>query len=144
MHEGACVQLWRACLDITAPGHPWVVTGRIKLTMDWLPLTPSPAAAPRRASQLERLGRGRLFVRVICAWDLAPMDVQSMTCNARVSMLAAGEERQTHTHDSLCPVWMHSSHFEDVSECGALWLDVQHVTQVRSPSARGPAHGCRR
>eukprot|EP00892_Ulva_mutabilis_P003576 jgi/Ulvmu1/1590/UM111_0018.1 len=122
-------RLWRATLDLTAPAHPWVVTGRIVLTLDWLPLTPGPTAPALPARQLLRLGRGSLFVRVICAWDLAPMDVQAMSCNARVCLLAGGAEAQTHTRDSLCPVWMHCSHFQHVSEVGALWLEVQHVTQ---------------
>ena len=128
------VQVWRACLDITAPGHPCVVTGRVMLTLDWLPLSPAPCAPPRPPPRLRLLGRGSLSVRVICAWDLAPMDVQAMTCNARVSMLAAGEERRTPTHASMCPVWLATERFEHISECSTLWLEVQHVTQFGSQS----------
>lgn len=125
------MQLWRVSLDITAPGHPRVVTGRIVLTLDWLPLARAPCPPPQPPRRLTRLGRGSLFVRLICAWDLAPVDVQAMTCAARVCLLAAAQERHTPTHASMCPVWLTVERFDDVSECGELWLEVQHVTQVR-------------
>lgn len=126
------MQVQRCPIDVVHPEDSAVVTGTLVVSLEWLPLNPGPVAPPQRLPLLTETGRGTFFVRVVCAWDLPPADVAAMTCNARVSILSTGRQEHTSCVRSMCPVWIETARFEYVSEHGEVWLEVQHVGQVRS------------
>lgn len=125
------VQAARIPIDIVHPEDSAVVTGTLVTSLEWIPLNPSPVAPPQRLPLLTEVGRGTFFVRLVCAWDLPPADMAEMSCNARVSILSTGRQQFTSSVRSMCPVWIETARFEYVSELGEVWLEVQHVGQVR-------------
>lgn len=125
------MQAARIPIDIVHPEDSAVVTGTLVTSLEWIPLNPSPVAPPQRLPLLTEVGRGTFFVRLVCAWDLPPADMAEMSCNARVSILSTGRQQFTSSVRSMCPVWIETARFEYVSELGEVWLEVQHVGQVR-------------
>lgn len=121
-------------MDIVHPQNSAIVTGTLLVSLEWLPVNAGPVAPPQRLHLLTETRRGTFFVRVVCAWELPPAEISGMTCNARVSIVSTGTQHHTSCQRSMCPVWIETAKIDYVSEHGEVWLEVQHVGQVRHRS----------
>lgn len=90
-----CVQLQTFALDVRDPTNSSIVTGTLILDLEWIPLNAGPVGPPRMLRTLTDTRRGSFFVRLLCAWDLPPVDTQHMTCAASVRVTTGGSEERT-------------------------------------------------
>lgn len=153
------LQVTEVPLDVHHPRDPDVVTGTVVVSLEWVPINsapPPPYPSPALPRLLET-ERGDLFVRIIRAIDLPPVDTDSISCNASVRLRAAGQTFCGASVPSLCPVWLevgdvHASVFrlEHVSELDELHVAVEHTTEASvMPAAgrtrvRAPSFSCTR
>lgn len=91
-----CVlQLHRLALDVRDPENKSIVTGTLILDLEWIPLNAGPVGPPRMLRALTDTRRGSFFVRLLCAWDLPPVDTHHMTCAASVRVTTGGSEERS-------------------------------------------------
>ena len=89
------LQLQRLALDVRDPENKTIVTGTLILDLEWIPLNAGPVGPPRALRTLTDTRRGSFFVRLLCAWDLPPLDTHSMNCAACVRVTTGGSEERT-------------------------------------------------
>lgn len=102
------LQVVEVPIDLHHPDRRGAVTGVLVVTLEWVPINAAPLP-PHPSPQLDRLTattRGDLFVRLLRAIDLPPLDATRATTAARVRLAAAGQVALSETVESLCPVWL--------------------------------------
>ena len=85
----------RLALDVRDPRNKTIVTGTLILDLEWIPLNAGPVGPPRMLRMLTDTRRGSFFVRLLCAWDLPPVDTHTMNCSASVRVTTGGREERT-------------------------------------------------
>lgn len=117
------MQLQRLALDVRDPESSSIVTGTLIMDLEWIPLNAGPVGPPRMLRMLRDTRRGSFFVRLLCAWDLPPVDTQHMNCAASVRVTTGGREEHTRVRDSVA-VFMQNIYENCFWEPVCLWYGM--------------------
>jgi hypothetical protein len=119
-------------LDLTDPGSTSsnISCGVLQVSLEWVPLTPGviPRLVPSAIfDALQDTTRGDLFVHVVRARNLPPVDTDAVTSNTCVHLNSTGQQYSTGCEESLAPIWLEAFRLRCLGPASTVAVSVHHV-----------------